>query len=260
MDASLPPSTTVSFSSTMPRAVLPGFKELLSLGQIPRYVNVITVMLRPTNAEPLSRPTSVRSPSHIHTSSHLSGESQNRRPSLVDDLSQSQVDPTRRRTRHKSYDTRDRSLSPPRRERSSSGQHSRKRKDTFDREEQRKAKLENDPWSDKTRLTPKTVFCLGCKRVIRLDRRNDYYPGLWLKHRDLCQGIAKAKREANERQVCLSPILLLYISTYASARKDQKPEEAPRYSIDEEEAARILVEMMMKNRSFLNDSGRSPSP
>ncbi|KAK7047157.1 hypothetical protein VNI00_006823 [Paramarasmius palmivorus] len=223
MDASLPSSTTVSFSSTIPRAVLPGFKELLSLGQIPR-------------------PTSVRSPTHAHTSSHPSAESQNRRPSLVDDLSQSQADPTRRHTRAKPYDTRDRSLSPPRRERSSSSQHSRKRKDTFDREEQRKAKLENDPWSDKTRLTPKSVFCLGCKRVIRLDRRNDYYPGLWLKHRDLCQGIAKAKREANERQ------------------KEQKPEETPRYSIDEEEAARILVEMMMKNRCFLNDSGRSPSP
>ncbi|KAG7095507.1 hypothetical protein E1B28_006246 [Marasmius oreades] len=105
---------------------------------------------------------------------------------------------------------------------------SRKRKDTFDREEQRKAKLENDPWSDKTRLTPKSVFCLGCKQFIRLDRRNDYYPGLWLKHRASCLGIARAVKETNERR----------------NKKYSKP------PIDDEQAARILVEMMIRSRCF----------
>uniref|UniRef100_A0A0W0FQK3 Uncharacterized protein n=1 Tax=Moniliophthora roreri TaxID=221103 RepID=A0A0W0FQK3_MONRR len=200
MATSLPPASNFSLSITMP-TVLPGCKELLSLGQLPRQTYF-----------------------------------RNRRLSLVEDFSQSYTDLGRRCTRHKPYPTRDDFGG-------SRGQRSRKRKDTFDREEQRKAKLENDPWSDKTRLTPKSVFCLGCKRVIRLDRRNDYYPGLWLKHRELCQGIARAKREANERQ----------------KQKEKERISQSKPSIDDEEAAKILVEMMIKNRCFLNDSPRSPS-
>ncbi|KAF9269549.1 hypothetical protein L218DRAFT_1072377 [Marasmius fiardii PR-910] len=125
------------------------------------------------------------------------------------------------------------------------GVRSRKRKDTFDREEQRKAKLENDPWSDKTRLTPKSVFCLGCERFIRLDRRNDYYPGLWLKHRELCHGIARAKKEANERQ------------NLENESSEQKKYSKP--SIDDEQAALILVEMMVKSRCFSDSDSCSSS-
>ncbi|KAK1233742.1 hypothetical protein PQX77_003089 [Marasmius sp. AFHP31] len=126
---------------------------------------------------------------------------------------------------------------------SSGATKSRKRKDTFDREEQRKAKLENDPWSDRARLTSKSVFCLGCHRFIRLDRRNDYYPGLWLKHRALCHGIARAKKEeAIERQ-----------------RENAMREEENLYSeppIDDDEAAQILAEMMVRSRTF-SDSDTS---
>ncbi|KAL0581643.1 hypothetical protein V5O48_000344 [Marasmius crinis-equi] len=112
----------------------------------------------------------------------------------------------------------------------------RKRKDTFDREEQRKEKLENDPWSDKSRLTPKSVFCLGCHRHIRLDRRNDYYPGLWLKHRGLCHGIVKARKEAAaERQI---------------VKREEEKMYYSRPPIDDDEAAEILAGMMIKSRCF----------
>ncbi|THU93204.1 hypothetical protein K435DRAFT_799908 [Dendrothele bispora CBS 962.96] len=69
----------------------------------------------------------------------------------------------------------------------------RKRKGRCRTEAERRATLETDPWSDVTRLTAKSVFCIGCKKDIKLDKRNDYYPGLWLKHRKLCPGIRSAR-------------------------------------------------------------------
>ncbi|KAL0060379.1 hypothetical protein AAF712_012830 [Marasmius tenuissimus] len=141
---------------------------------------------------------------------------------------------------------------------------SRKRKDTIDREEVRKAKLESDPWSDKTRLTPKSVFCLGCKRDIRLDRRNDYYPGLWLKHRGLCQGIARMKAKTPRG---MSPAVV--DSDDAASFKDssEEPEERiplrrkskSHVSIDDEQAALILIELMSRGRTFSSSDSDSSS-
>lgn len=49
---------------------------------------------------------------------------------------------------------------------------------------ERKAILEADPFGRE--VTPKTIVCNGCDKRIQLDRRSDYYPGLWVKHRDKC--------------------------------------------------------------------------
>jgi hypothetical protein len=47
--------------------------------------------------------------------------------------------------------------------------------------EMRQQDLEADPIL--VIVTPKDVYCGICKRWIKLDARNDFYPGLWRKHR-----------------------------------------------------------------------------
>ncbi|KAF9457784.1 hypothetical protein BDZ94DRAFT_1272401 [Collybia nuda] len=54
---------------------------------------------------------------------------------------------------------------------------------------ERKAALEADEWA--TDVTKTSIFCKGCEKRIKLDKRNLYYPGLWTKHRDKCKGIKK---------------------------------------------------------------------
>lgn len=46
----------------------------------------------------------------------------------------------------------------------------------------RKAELEADPLLDA--VEQKRVHCRLCDKWIRLDSRNDFYPGLWRKHRE----------------------------------------------------------------------------
>ncbi|KAG7090284.1 hypothetical protein E1B28_011882 [Marasmius oreades] len=137
-----------------------------------------------------------------------------------------------------------------------------KRKDTFHREKQRRAKLENDPWSDKARLTPKSVFCLGCKREIKLDRRNDYYPGLWLKHRGLCQGIARAKARARKETTRSSANVSDTMNPEADPEKMgieiDSDSSMDSLSDDAEQAARILIELKSSTRRF-DDSDSSSS-
>ncbi|KAK7456376.1 hypothetical protein VKT23_010624 [Stygiomarasmius scandens] len=119
--------------------------------------------------------------------------------------------------------------SPPVSRISHSHSRPRKRKGRCKTEAERRATLENDPWSDATRLTSKSVFCMGCKKDIKLDKRNEYYPGLWLKHRKLCPGIRSAKA---------IPI-------------DQKPNVPSIPQINDVQAAWILESMSIKNsRSF----------
>ncbi|KAG2153732.1 uncharacterized protein EDB93DRAFT_1134406 [Suillus bovinus] len=36
---------------------------------------------------------------------------------------------------------------------------------------------------------PTSVTCRGCHKVIIIDQRSRYYPGLWVKHRGKCPGI-----------------------------------------------------------------------
>ncbi|KAJ7778982.1 hypothetical protein B0H16DRAFT_1683260 [Mycena metata] len=54
-------------------------------------------------------------------------------------------------------------------------------------EAQRRALLEGDVWT--RQVNPHSVGCRGCKRTIKLDGRSRYYPGLWEKHRERCNGI-----------------------------------------------------------------------
>ncbi|KAF5392218.1 hypothetical protein D9757_001421 [Collybiopsis confluens] len=47
----------------------------------------------------------------------------------------------------------------------------------------RKAKLENDPLLDPTKMCPSQVWCIPCKKNILIDSRRQYYATLWFKHR-----------------------------------------------------------------------------
>ncbi|KAJ6521567.1 hypothetical protein DFH09DRAFT_1192631 [Mycena vulgaris] len=56
-------------------------------------------------------------------------------------------------------------------------------------EAERRATLEMDEWV--LSVTAHEVVCRGCRRPIKLDKRSRYYPGLWEKHRDRCEHIAR---------------------------------------------------------------------
>jgi hypothetical protein len=56
-------------------------------------------------------------------------------------------------------------------------------------EDERKETLEIDEYTD--HVQPTSVRCRGCDKVICLDKRSRYYPGLWVKHRGKCRGILK---------------------------------------------------------------------
>jgi len=57
----------------------------------------------------------------------------------------------------------------------------------------RKEQLEADPWASDVKET--SVRCRGCRKVIKLDGRYQYYRGLWDKHRDTCRDIKRLKGE-----------------------------------------------------------------
>lgn len=57
----------------------------------------------------------------------------------------------------------------------------------------RKEQLEADPWASEVKET--SVRCKGCRKVIKLDGRYQYYRGLWDKHRDTCRDIKRLKGE-----------------------------------------------------------------
>jgi hypothetical protein len=50
---------------------------------------------------------------------------------------------------------------------------------------ERKLELENDPWASDVQET--SVFCLGCRQSIVLDKRFSYYTGFWEKHKMRCK-------------------------------------------------------------------------
>ncbi|KAJ6452509.1 hypothetical protein C8R45DRAFT_1040847 [Mycena sanguinolenta] len=62
-------------------------------------------------------------------------------------------------------------------------------KKTARSEAERRLGLESDPCA--ARVTPHEVLCAGCRRIIKLDRRSRYYPGLWEKHRERCEGVER---------------------------------------------------------------------
>lgn len=59
-------------------------------------------------------------------------------------------------------------------------------------ESARRRLLELDEWALKVR--PTSVVCKACRRVISLDKRSRYYPGLWIKHREKCPKVLKFSR------------------------------------------------------------------
>jgi len=67
----------------------------------------------------------------------------------------------------------------------------------------RKEALEADPMIDI--VEKKRVHCIRCNKWIRLDARNDYYPGLWRKHReyhkksDITEGGSRENRNDEEK-------------------------------------------------------------
>lgn len=61
---------------------------------------------------------------------------------------------------------------------------------------ERKALLEADPYAYKVRVH--WVRCRGCDNDISLDKRSEYYPGLWIKHRRKCKEIAKLREKESE--------------------------------------------------------------
>ncbi|KAG1768919.1 hypothetical protein EV702DRAFT_1049897 [Suillus placidus] len=60
-------------------------------------------------------------------------------------------------------------------------------------EDERKQELEDDEYTED--VQPTFVRCCGCQKVISLDKRRRYYPGLWDKHRGKCPGILKIERD-----------------------------------------------------------------
>ncbi|KAF8172935.1 hypothetical protein K438DRAFT_2055135 [Mycena galopus ATCC 62051] len=61
-------------------------------------------------------------------------------------------------------------------------------------EAQRRAVLVSDFWT--AAVAPHQVRCRGCKNIIKLDARSRYYPGLWEKHRERCEGVQKGRTES----------------------------------------------------------------
>ncbi|KAJ3725145.1 hypothetical protein C8R42DRAFT_660641 [Lentinula raphanica] len=59
--------------------------------------------------------------------------------------------------------------------------------------QKRIAKLQADPWSDPSKLTPKSVYCIGCQKSVCLDKRFDYYPGFWETHKRRCPFVQSGK-------------------------------------------------------------------
>ncbi|KAG1775932.1 hypothetical protein EV702DRAFT_407466 [Suillus placidus] len=60
-------------------------------------------------------------------------------------------------------------------------------------DDERKQDLEDDEYTED--VQPTSVRCCGCHKVISLDKRRRYYPGLWDKHRGKCPGILKIERD-----------------------------------------------------------------
>ncbi len=64
-------------------------------------------------------------------------------------------------------------------------------------ESERKKKLEDDPWA--LEVTPISVRCGACTRLVSLDKRSRFYPGLWLKHREKCMEIKRLEAIEQEQ-------------------------------------------------------------
>ncbi|KAG1728913.1 hypothetical protein EDB19DRAFT_136887 [Suillus lakei] len=72
------------------------------------------------------------------------------------------------------------------------------------KEDERKEELENDEYTEVVR--PTSVRCRECQKIIRLNKRSRYYPGLWVKHRGKCPGILKLEDdELTRRRDSYSP-------------------------------------------------------
>ncbi|KAJ7662618.1 hypothetical protein DFH06DRAFT_1190485 [Mycena polygramma] len=109
-------------------------------------------------------------------------------------------------------------------------------KKTSRTEAERRHALESDEWT--VSVFPHEVVCRGCRHTIKLDRRSRYYPGLWEKHRDRCEGVGKMKEamglQEPVEQVWIPPVTLPSAgpsSSRASSSRSSDPTDlAPRKS------------------------------
>lgn len=62
--------------------------------------------------------------------------------------------------------------------------------------EERKIWLQSQPLIKHTSVKPKSVHCLGCSKIIRLDNRFSYHTDAWLRHAPRCPGITGRKARA----------------------------------------------------------------
>lgn len=81
---------------------------------------------------------------------------------------------------------------------SSAGPSRKRKKNVMDKGSRRQL-IESDPWARNT--TSKSVECKGCGRTIKLDKRSDYYPGLWHKHRNKCPAIHRLESAEKRSKV-----------------------------------------------------------
>ncbi|KAJ8502757.1 hypothetical protein ONZ45_g11467 [Pleurotus djamor] len=96
----------------------------------------------------------------------------------------------------------------------------RNRKKNMMDETERRKKLEDDPWA--LEVTPISVRCGACTRLVSLDKRSRYYPGLWLKHREKCMEIKRLEaieQEQGDKQEPPSP-------TQSPSKKKSKGHES----------------------------------
>lgn len=93
-----------------------------------------------------------------------------------------------------------------------------KRKKTARTEAERKAVLDDDPWTLSVGFTD--IVCRGCNRSIKLDGRCRYYPGLWNKHRERCAGVQQGRKALAMVSMPSVYFLVLGILTPAYRRND----------------------------------------
>ncbi|KAG2749011.1 hypothetical protein P692DRAFT_201805410 [Suillus brevipes Sb2] len=99
-------------------------------------------------------------------------------------------------------------------------------------DDQRKRDLEEDEYAET--FTTRWVQCRGCHHTLKTDKRYNYYPGLWIKHRELCKGIRKMEREkkvAGERELAFQSSLERHPP--AAASFDASREESNQWADEE---------------------------
>lgn len=84
----------------------------------------------------------------------------------------------------------------------------------------RRQLIESDSWA--RNATAKSVECRGCGRTIKLDKRSDYYPGLWHKHRNKCPAIRRMEDAGKRTKVWLMVLFYNRLDVLDRRRKQER--------------------------------------